>query len=519
MTMFKTWLTVSEALKYSDSALDDFPLCHRIIRNVEHRLNKETDFNHQFQNAKDTLRTTMVEKRRSTLERNASRILRKAATVRFNAPECAERRRRRIEDHDFRVSGASSESVMLANNTQNRSCINSATIDTGNVLPASYFEGRQLLFKMSYCNATVATSASQKIQKSFPLQMGDSFWLLDQFLLHNFPNGGTLNCADPSIFPDVGSIWPKLITFCGRGQLSQHPYAGFWMAVAMRASDGTYGLMQNVVSLEAALKILRTSIDKKSYVKLTAEGRQARYTTFLIDVFCQERPTASTTLIRNAQAKSTEHGPCHFESHAENIDMSLQVQNLDVQEALDPLGVNPLETSTGSTEAKPPNFKSHAENIDMSLQVQNLDDQESLDSLEIDPTETITTIDFRQLSRLGRAAQDTVDAQLKRQDNATHNHLHRAPNVAKGEFRSIQVWCRKRKSDITKRIENACRFEVSSDKYVAWLHVCQQCCFVTSKNKYPQQHFIPVDSRIPFVLFHTMCDRERRRLRAVKEAK
>ena len=68
--------------------------------------------------------------------------------------------------------------------------------------------------------------------------------------------------------------------------------------------------------------------------------------------------------------------------------------------------------------------------------------------------EPITKIGLRQLSRLGRAAQDAVDSQLKRQENATHDHLHRAPNAAKGEFRSIQVWCWKCKSDVTKRIEN-----------------------------------------------------------------
>ena len=83
----------------------------------------ETDFNHQFQNAKDTLSAMDVEKRRSSSERKASRVLRKAANVRVNASKCAERRRRRIETRDFGVSGASSELVMLANNTQNRPCI------------------------------------------------------------------------------------------------------------------------------------------------------------------------------------------------------------------------------------------------------------------------------------------------------------------------------------------------------------------------------------------------------------
>ena len=46
----------------------------------------ETDFNHQFQNAKETLSAMIGEKRLRSSERKASRVLRKAATVRVNAP-------------------------------------------------------------------------------------------------------------------------------------------------------------------------------------------------------------------------------------------------------------------------------------------------------------------------------------------------------------------------------------------------------------------------------------------------
>ena len=61
-----------------------------------------------------------------------------------------------------------------------------------------------------------------------------------------------------------------------------------------------------------------------------------------------------------------------------------------------------------------------------------------------------------------------------------------------------------------------CRYEVATRKYVAWPRICKECCFVKGK-KYPQKHFVPVDPQMPFVLYHTMTDRNRKIRR--KEAK
>ena len=54
--------------------------------------------------------------------------------------------------------------------------------------------------------------------------------------------------------------------------------------VARRASQGSYATMQAVVSLGAALSVLRTSALKQSFVKYAnvAARQQRRYTTFLL---------------------------------------------------------------------------------------------------------------------------------------------------------------------------------------------------------------------------------------------
>ena len=313
MTLFKAWLTASEALKYSYSTLSGLSLCQHIVRDVEQRLKKETDFDVHFQRAKSQINQINDEMRwRGLAERNASKSLRKIAAVRVNAPRSSERRRGKVESRIGKISGAPSGPVRIGN-PQNEVIANQTIAQIGNershsenvmmrdsiqvpsrkqvstasqehVRPASYFAGRQQLFKISYCNGTATASAVQRIRKMLPLQKGDFLWLLDQFLQDNFPLGGALNCADPSVFPDAGSIWPNLVIFCSQTRHSQHPYAEYLGTVARRASEGTYATMQAVVSLDAALKILRTSILKQSFMKYTNEPakRQRRYTTFLI---------------------------------------------------------------------------------------------------------------------------------------------------------------------------------------------------------------------------------------------
>jgi len=112
------------------------------------------------------------------------------------------------------------------------------------------------------------------------------------------------------------------------------------------------------------------------------------------------------------------------------------------------------------------------------LQGQNLDSEESLNKLRTSPGESICGIIFRQMSRLGRAAQDTPEAQMRRHEDALLRDLHRSPTVTRGETLQVEVWCQDCRSDNTKRTDLTCRYEVATSKYVAWPHVCKKCCFV-----------------------------------------
>ena len=119
-----------------------------------------------------------------------------------------------------------SESMTIRHAVQSFPAMKILSASQEHVLPASLFTGRQQLFKIPYCNEKATIPAIKKIQKLLPLRRGDLLWLLDQFLRDEFPAGGTLNCADPSVFSMVHSIWPKLIAFCSQQRYFQNPVFG-----------------------------------------------------------------------------------------------------------------------------------------------------------------------------------------------------------------------------------------------------------------------------------------------------
>ncbi len=269
MTMFKAWLTASEALKYSDSTLSGRLICEQIVSSVERWLDQETNFYAQFKMAKDEIDQINDETRwKSPAERLASQLLRKNVAVqktiannrRGKVPVTS--RPVRVTDLQKQVTASRPVSIVLKEH----------------MLPESYFAGRQHLFKMTYRNGTVAASAVQMAREGLPLQRGDFLWLLDQFIRDIFPFGGSLICADPAVLPDVDSIWPKLGTFCSQSRFSRHPYAKYLGAMAREGGTSA------ITALNEALKILRESVHKQRLRKyLKEQQKQVRYTAFEIE--------------------------------------------------------------------------------------------------------------------------------------------------------------------------------------------------------------------------------------------
>jgi len=130
-----------------------------------------------------------------------------------------------------------------------------------------------------------------------------------------------------------------------------------------------------------------------------------------------------------------------------------------------------------STSEEPCPFRLLSNAVHRWLQDQTLDSEESLNKLGTSPGESICSVILRQMSRLGRAAQDTPEAEMRRHEDALLRDLHRSPTVTRGETLQVEVWCQGYRSDNTKRTDLTCRYEVATSKYVAWPHVCKKCCF------------------------------------------
>ena len=268
MTMFKAWLTASEALKYSDSTLSGRLICEQIVSSVERRLQELTNFHAQFKRFKDEINQINDETRwKSPAERVASQFLRKNVSVqktitnnrRGKVPVTI--RPARVTDLQKQVIASRPVSI----------------VSKEHMLPGSYFAGRQHLFKMTYQNETKAASAVQMAREGLPLQKGDSLWLLDQFIRDIFPFGGTLICADPAVLPDFDSIWPKLATFCSQSRFSRRPYAEYLGAMAREGGTSA------ITGLNEALKILRETVHKQRLRKfLKGQKKQVLYTAFEI---------------------------------------------------------------------------------------------------------------------------------------------------------------------------------------------------------------------------------------------
>ena len=82
ITIFKAWLTASEALKYSASTMNGLLLCEQIIGTVERRLNEETNFYAEFERAKDEIKRVNHEMHwKSPANKDASKVLRRIWAV------------------------------------------------------------------------------------------------------------------------------------------------------------------------------------------------------------------------------------------------------------------------------------------------------------------------------------------------------------------------------------------------------------------------------------------------------
>jgi hypothetical protein len=311
--MMKAWLGMSEALKYSEEDLDSLQACKNLIQDIESGLVK-TQWDKTLHDAKNGVMAKNEELRwRDAEEIMASKSLRKSAAMRINAPS-SKNRCDKAKSHassgpnpkislDTELEKVSTPALPGLDSTSPGHFVDKVVENTranytaplplvGTTCPFedSYYQGRQLIFKMTYCNGSAATAAARNLEKHFPIQRGDLLWLLDQFLLQNTPMVAGSTARTLQYFPMLYLCGPNCPNSARHPSSPQHPFAEYLHTVAARASDGTYGAMQAVVSLKAALEVLRTNVVKESFVKIPnrSTAQQRRFTTFIINATCPD---------------------------------------------------------------------------------------------------------------------------------------------------------------------------------------------------------------------------------------
>jgi hypothetical protein len=110
---------------------------------------------------------------------------------------------------------------------------------------------------------------------------------------------------------------------------------------------------------------------------------------------------------------------------------------------------------------------------------------------------------------------DMLEAQLKcQQGRRSHAHLVTSGSVAlqKTRLGRMRVWWRNCRVDTIRSIEVSLKYELATDKQLAWPHVCREVVVALSQVKMnvhssTSYRFNPT---VPFVLCHTMTARERK---------
>ncbi|KAK5198636.1 hypothetical protein LTR92_001107 [Exophiala xenobiotica] len=127
------------------------------------------------------------------------------------------------------------------------------------VLPKAFFEGESHALE----NRGRIQSNVKAMQQHLPAQPCDALWLLDKFLEQEYPQGGGVDCANPTIMPTAPSVWTKLANFLSTPKYYHHPQRRdlYYMVQSANHPDNAKRIPSVIAGM---LTILRGSITTRS---------------------------------------------------------------------------------------------------------------------------------------------------------------------------------------------------------------------------------------------------------------
>ncbi|KAJ9661081.1 hypothetical protein H2201_006630 [Coniosporium apollinis] len=125
--------------------------------------------------------------------------------------------------------------------------------------PTSFLQGHQASLPLIY---NLNSKAKTTLQSLVPVHPGDTLWLVHAFLSEEFPEGGEVDCGNPTIDPQSPSVWTKVERFCSAPGYSNHPHLQELKALSQMAKAFGNDSKRAGTTLLSALELLRPPVGK-----------------------------------------------------------------------------------------------------------------------------------------------------------------------------------------------------------------------------------------------------------------
>jgi hypothetical protein len=145
---------------------------------------------------------------------------------------------------------------------------NTSSVDqTEGSLPASFFDRELRYLGLPFPPASLLTEKTipkmlAKVRPDLPAKAGDLLWLLEQFLLDQFPSGGDIDPVSVSEHPTY-SVFGKLMDFAHRTKYQHHPHINTLKAMAHLSEQGNDERRVSLNILLLSCELLRPGYTSK----------------------------------------------------------------------------------------------------------------------------------------------------------------------------------------------------------------------------------------------------------------
>ncbi|KIV87791.1 hypothetical protein PV11_03313 [Exophiala sideris] len=182
----------------------------------------------------------------------------------------------------------------------------SSGISVDKSIPKAFFDGRHLVLGTSSIRVKAREQAVKELQSKLPFQPGDAGWLINKFIEHQYPTGGTVDLANPLDFPNGPSVWIHLLSFLVGPRYFHHPHRSSLIAACRAAEQpGAGGQAAGVGdNFTVMMMVLRPPVEEKT-VRQKIPGKNTRRRVLTIGDKCPKNAIQDREEPENEELEDT----------------------------------------------------------------------------------------------------------------------------------------------------------------------------------------------------------------------